>query len=70
MREDKNRYGFSGGGRDEIRIEGLEVYARHGVFPEETSLGQKFFVNATLYTDCRRAGKSDDLSLSTDYGAV
>ncbi len=70
MREDKNRYGFSGGDRDEIRIEGLEVYARHGVFPEETSLGQKFFVNATLYTDCRRAGKSDDLSLSTDYGAV
>lgn len=70
MREDRSRHGFSDRNRDAIRIEDLEVYARHGVFPEETSLGQKFFVNATLYTDSRRAGKDDDLSLSTDYGAV
>ena len=27
---------------DEIRIEDLEVFANHGVFPEETALGQKF----------------------------
>ena len=27
---------------DEIRIEDLEVFANHGVFPEENVLGQKF----------------------------
>ena len=27
---------------DEIRIEDLEVFANHGVFPEENTLGQKF----------------------------
>ncbi len=61
---------FAWEGRDEIRIEGLEIYAHHGVFPEETALGQKFFVNAVLYTDMRLAGRADDLSLSTDYGEV
>ena len=29
---------------DEIRIEDLEVFANHGVFPEENVLGQKFLV--------------------------
>ena len=56
--------------KDEIRICELEIYANHGVFPEETRLGQKFFVNAVLYTDTRAAGKQDDLSLSTNYGEV
>ena len=35
---------------DEIRIEDLEVFANHGVFPEENVLGQKFLVSAVLYT--------------------
>lgn len=56
--------------KDRICIRELEVYAHHGVFPEETRLGQKFFVNATLYTQLRAAGTEDDLSLSTDYGRV
>lgn len=57
-------------GMDEIRIEGLEVFAHHGVFPKETKNGQTFIVNATLYGDTKAAGNSDDLTLSTDYGAV
>lgn len=55
---------------DEIRIENLEVYAGLGVFAEENSNGQPFFVNATLYTDTRAAGQKDDLTLSTHYGEV
>lgn len=55
---------------DEIRIEMLEVYAYHGVFPEEKQLGQRFFVNAVLYTDTQRAGLEDRLELSTNYGDV
>ena len=53
---------------DEIRIEDLEVFANHGVFPEENVLGQKFLVSAVLYTDTRRAGLTDDLSASIHYG--
>ncbi len=33
---------------DRISIEGLEVFANHGVFPEENSLGQKFVVSVTF----------------------
>ena len=55
---------------DEIRIRELEVYAYHGVFPEENEEGQPFFVNATLYTDTRKAGQTDDLEHSTHYGEV
>lgn len=56
--------------KDEIRIEQLEVYAYHGVFPEEKREGQTFLVNAVLYTDIRKAGRSDQLEQSTDYGDV
>ena len=34
---------------DEIHIEDLEIYARHGVFPEETKLGQRFIVCNFIY---------------------
>lgn len=55
---------------DKITIQDLEVFANHGVFPEEKTLGQKFLVTAVLYTDTRKAGTTDDLTLSIDYGTV
>lgn len=55
---------------DCILIEGLEVYCNHGIFPEENKLGQKFVVNAALYTDTRKAGLHDELDKSVDYGQV
>lgn len=55
---------------DEIRIEGLEVYAGHGVYEEENRNGQPFFIHAVLYTDVHQAGISDDLTFSTHYGEV
>lgn len=55
---------------DQLRISGLRIRANHGVYPEETRLGQDFYVNAVLYADIRPAGLADDLSLSTDYGEV
>lgn len=56
--------------KDEIHIEGLEVFAHHGVYLQETREGQTFYVNAILYTDIRRAGERDDLESTVDYGAV
>ena len=55
---------------DEIRIDDLDVYAHHGVFPEEKEKGQHFYVNLVLYTDTRGAGQKDELTLSTHYGEV
>ena len=55
---------------DQIQIKNLEVFGNHGVFPEENRLGQKFLVNAVLYTDTREAGKTDNLTKSIHYGEV
>ena len=53
---------------DKIIIEGLELFCNHGVFPEENKLGQKFVVSVVLYTDTRKAGKTDGLEHSIHYG--
>ena len=55
---------------DQIKIKDLEVFANHGVFPEETKLGQKFLVSCTMYLDTRKAGTTDDLEASVHYGLV
>lgn len=55
---------------DEIHVENLEVFARHGVFPEENRLGQKFLISLTLFTDTRPAGTADCLTQSIHYGEV
>lgn len=55
---------------DEIRINGLKIFAHHGVYDFETRDGQDFYLNAVLYTDTEKAGKSDELEDSTNYGEV
>ena len=55
---------------DRINIKNLEVFARHGVFPEERALGQKFIISAALYAQLNVPGKSDRLDESIDYGEV
>lgn len=56
--------------RDEIRIRGLRIFAHHGVFEEETRLGQTFVVNATLFTSTRKGGLEDSLEDTISYADV
>ncbi len=55
---------------DKIKINKLEVYARHGVYPEENALGQKFLFSVILHANTRKAGKTDVLEYSVNYGEV
>jgi dihydroneopterin aldolase/2-amino-4-hydroxy-6-hydroxymethyldihydropteridine diphosphokinase len=55
---------------DYISIDNLEVFGYHGVFDEEAFLGQKFLISAKLYLSTRKAGLTDDLKSSLDYGEV
>jgi len=55
---------------DFIRIENLELYAYHGVFPEENEDGQLFVISASIYVDTCGAASEDDLNKSVDYGEV
>mgnify|MGYP002514769064 CR=1 FL=1 len=53
---------------DYIIIDNLETFGYHGVFEEEAFLGQKFLVTAKLFLDTRKAGMTDNLKESLDYG--
>lgn len=55
---------------DKIILTGLEVNGRHGCSEEERKHSQPFVVDAELYLDLSRAGKSDDLGDTIDYAAV
>lgn len=55
---------------DRISIKDLEVYAHHGVFKEEQSLGQKFLVTADLFLPLYEAARTGDLDKTIHYGEV
>lgn len=57
-------------GLDKIHIRNLEVFGKHGVLQEENRLGQKFIINATLYTNTREAGLKDNITNTIHYGEV
>ena len=55
---------------DRIVLKGLQVFARHGVLPEENKLGQRFAIDVTVHLDLRPAGESDDIRKTVDYDAL
>lgn len=55
---------------DQIIIQDLNVYAKHGVYAEENILGQQFLISITMDADLSEAGQSDDLESTIDYGSL
>ena len=55
---------------DYIHVNDMEFYGYHGVFPEETKLGQRFRLTVTLAVDLQKAGGTDDLAHTVNYGEV
>lgn len=55
---------------DKIIMNNMVFYGYHGVLEEEKALGQKFYLDATLYLDLRQAGKTDDLDHTVSYALV
>ncbi|MDP2842643.1 MAG: dihydroneopterin aldolase, partial [Acetobacterium sp.] len=53
---------------DKLYIKDFEVFAYHGVFPEEKTLGQKFLISVTLTLDMQAAALTGDLTKSVHYG--
>ncbi|WP_223703358.1 dihydroneopterin aldolase [Sutcliffiella deserti] len=52
---------------DKIYVNQMKFYGYHGVFPEETKLGQRFIIDLIVELDLSKAGKSDDLTNSVNY---
>ncbi|MDN7247551.1 dihydroneopterin aldolase [Planococcus shenhongbingii] len=55
---------------DFIHVNDMEFYGYHGVFPEETKLGQRFRMTVSLAVDLKIAGETDDLKHTVHYGEV
>lgn len=55
---------------DKIVIKDLEIYAHHGVFPEEKEKGQNFLVTVEMCVNLRDAGMKDDLKKTVNYAEV
>jgi dihydropteroate synthase len=55
---------------DRVRLVGLRVTGRHGVFAHERADGQDFVVDATLELDTAAAARTDDLARTVDYGTL
>ncbi|MGK0469358.1 2-amino-4-hydroxy-6-hydroxymethyldihydropteridine diphosphokinase [Clostridium sp.] len=55
---------------DKMHIKDLEVYAYHGVFKEEKTLGQRFKISLELYLCLREAGTTDDITKTVNYGEL
>ena len=56
--------------KDIIIIQGLEVFAHHGVLAEEKRDGQMFFLDLELSVDLSAASESDDLCDTINYDEV
>jgi len=55
---------------DKIMINGLRVFAHHGVNPEEKQNGQPYELDITLFLDLSLAGKTDRLTDTVNYSSV
>lgn len=53
-----------------ITLKNCAFFARHGVFNEEETLGQRFFVDAILDVDGGNALASDEIEGTVDYGTA
>lgn len=55
---------------DYIHLNKMEFYGYHGVFPEETKLGQRFRLTVSMAVDLKKAGETDELEYTVHYGEV
>jgi 7,8-dihydroneopterin aldolase/epimerase/oxygenase len=55
---------------DRITLAGLRVRGHHGVYDHERRDGQDFIVDLTVWADLGRAGETDDLADTLNYGAL
>ncbi|MCU0308368.1 MAG: 2-amino-4-hydroxy-6-hydroxymethyldihydropteridine diphosphokinase [Thermoleophilia bacterium] len=53
-----------------VHVRGLEAFGRHGVFPAERELGQRFVVDLDLDLAHDRAADTDDLADTVDYAGL
>ena len=55
---------------DTIKLIRMAFFGYHGDEPEETKLGQRFYIDVELHLDLSKVGETDCLEDSVNYVAV
>lgn len=55
---------------DKILLNGLTFFGKHGHYPAENELGQKFIIDIEIDFDLHAAGESDALADTLDYVTI
>ena len=55
---------------DKIRLNNVQIYAYHGLLPEEKQLGQKFQVDVELSTDFTKSCITDSIEDTVNYEEI
>lgn len=55
---------------DYIHVRDMEFYGYHGVLPEETKLGQRFRITASVAVELQDAGMADDITYTVNYAKI
>jgi len=55
---------------DKVILKGLEIFAYHGVNPEEKENGQRFVLDITVLADLSKACQSDNVGDTVNYAAL
>lgn len=54
----------------EIQLNDMRIFARHGVMPDERTIGAWFRVSLTATAQCSRAIESDELEDTVNYAQM
>ncbi|MCQ2196378.1 MAG: dihydroneopterin aldolase [Bacteroidaceae bacterium] len=54
----------------EISLNEIRIFARHGVLPDERTIGAWFRVSVNIEAECPKAIESDDLEDTVNYAEV
>lgn len=55
---------------DFVFIEGLEIFAHHGLTQEEQELGRVFRFDVRIGCNTKNAGHTDDINQTVDYAKI
>lgn len=53
-----------------IQMKGIQLYAFHGVDPQENTVGANFYIDLSLKTNFSRAAQTDNLKETVNYADV
>ena len=53
-----------------IRLEGLKIYAYHGVLPQENLVGAYYYIDLKLKTNFTHAAETDELEGTVSYADI